>query len=409
MIVGENIRGGLSEIWGHKLRSALTLIGIVLGTFSINAMFSIVAGVRASIAGVFATVGLDTAVFVAPQEVPRDERTAWALASKGLTVEDSNALRDQLPAALVSPVSSFMREIEHDGKRSQVTFQAVSEDYLAIRNLTVEKGRGITWGDQIGQTPVAVIGHKVSTDLFGAEDPVGKEIPVGSLRFKVVGLLKQAKLPPGFQGGGLDFEGNTVYVPITTAKAYVLGPKPGIFLSMKATDGDFMRLAQDSRTVLARRHRNSPDFEVENVGESILKEKSEVDHMLGNFNIVLGCIAGAALIVGGIGILSLMLIAVNERLFEIGTRKAVGATDGEILLQFLVESATLSTLGAIIGTILAVIATKLLGHNFPTGLAISASGLLLAGFFAIGIGVGFGLYPAWLASRLDPVEALRAA
>ena len=147
---------------------------------------------------------------------------------------------------------------------------------------------------------------------------------------------------------------------------------------MKATDGDFTRLATDSRTLLARRHRNSPDFEVENVGESILKEKTEVDHMLGNFNIVLGCIAGAALIVGGIGILSLMLIAVNERLFEIGTRKAVGATDGEIMLQFLVESATLSSLGALIGTILAVIATKLMAHNFPMGLAISTGGLALA-------------------------------
>ncbi len=409
MIIGENIRNGMSEIWGHKLRSGLTLIGIVLGTFSINAMFSIVAGVRTAISGVFATVGLDTAVFVSPKQVSRDERTAWALASKGLTAADADAMRDGIDSTLASAVGSFSREIEHGGKRSQVTFQAVNEDYLAIRNLSIEKGRALTRADMIGQTPVAVIGRKVAKDLFDAEDPVGKEIPVGNLRFTVVGLLKQAKLPPGFQGGGIDFEGNTVYLPITTAQSYILGRTPPLFLSLKATDGDFMRLASESKTLLSRRHRNSPDFEVENVGEQILKEKTEVDKMLGNFNIVLGCIAGSALIVGGIGILSLMLIAVNERLFEIGTRKAVGATDGEILLQFLVESATLSTVGAIIGTLLAVLATSLLSSKFPTGLAVSMGGLALAGFFAVGIGIGFGLYPAWLASRLDPVEALRAA
>ncbi|HVO31991.1 MAG TPA: ABC transporter permease, partial [bacterium] len=312
----------------------------------------------------------------------------------------------------VSPVYMTMRDVEHGGKHSQVTLEGVNEDFLALRNMHLGEGRGITRADVLGTSPAAVIGVKIAEDLFQGEDPIGKEIPVGNVRFRVVGLLKKPKLPPGMHAGGggvLDFEGNTVYIPISTASAYLAGPKPPIFLSLRADDGDFTRVAHDTRNLIARRHRNAPDFDVDNVGEEMLKEKGDVDKMLGNFNVVLGCIAGAALIVGGIGILSLMLIAVNERLFEIGTRKAVGATDGEILVQFLVESATLSGLGAILGTILAVIAVSFLSSKFPMGLAVSKGGLLLAGSFAVGIGVGFGLYPAWLASRMDPVEALRSA
>jgi putative ABC transport system permease protein len=181
-------------------------------------------------------------------------------------------------------------------------------------------------------------------------------------------------------------------------------------LAVKTRPGiDFHDVADDTVALLRKRHHGAKDYSVENVAEEILREKEDIDKMLGHFNVVLGCIAGSALLVGGIGILSVMLIAVSERLFEIGIRKAVGASDGEILLQFLVEASTLSGVGAVVGTLLAVGVVQLLSSKFPWGLAISMGGLSLAAFFAIGIGLGFGLYPAWLASRMDPVEALRAA
>ena len=414
MVVGENIRGGFTEIWGHKLRSALTLVGIVLGTFSINCMFSIVQGIRDTIGGVFETIALDGAIFISPRQLERGERDAWNLSSSGITYADVDAVRASLrETALVSPMGEAGRMIEHDGKRTLVQVEAVNEDFFTIRGFKIKEGRRLLLSDMIGSLPVAVIGVDVAKDLFGVESPLGKEIPLDGLRFQVIGVLEKPALPPGMGGGGgmgNFFGQNTVFIPITTARLYLLGPEALVGIALKSPPGgDFVQMADDAEMLLVGRHRGVRDIEVENVAEDMLREKDEVDKMLGNFNVVLGSIAGSALLVGGIGILSLMLIAVNERLFEIGIRKAVGATDSEILVQFLVESTTLSSLGAVAGTVLAVVVVQLMSSQFPFGLSVSAGGLSLAAFFAVSTGLGFGLYPAWLASRKDPVESLRAA
>jgi putative ABC transport system permease protein len=413
VVIGENIRGGFIEIWGHKLRSALTLVGIVLGTFSINCMFSIVQGIRDTIGNVFETIALDGAIFISPRQLERGERDAWNLSSSGITYADVEAVRTSLvDRALVSPMGQTGRIIEHDGKRSTVEVLAVNEDYFTIRNFNIKDGRALLPSDMIGGLPVAVLGSDVARDLFGAESPVGKEIPLDGLRFQVIGILEAPSLPPGMGGGGMGnfFGQNTMFIPISTARLYLLGPEAMVGIALKAPPGgDFVQMADDAEMLLVGRHRGVRDIEVENVAEDMLREKDEVDKMLGNFNVVLGSIAGSALLVGGIGILSLMLIAVNERLFEIGIRKAVGATDSEILVQFLVESTTLSSFGAGVGTILAVVVVQLLSSQFPFGLSVSAGGLSLAAFFAVSTGLGFGLYPAFLASRKDPVESLRAA
>ncbi len=413
MVFGENLRGGLSEIWGHKLRSALTLTGIVLGTFSINAMFSIVQGVRNAISGVFETIGLDGSAFITPRGLERDERTAWNRASRGLSVEDAEAVAHLLgEEALVSPNATTMREVVRGTTRSWVQIEAVNETYFDVRNFDVDRGRLLVPADVEGSNPVAVLGYEVARDLFPNEEAVGKELPIEGLRFRVVGVLAKPDLPPGMHGGpgGGFFGASTVYVPISTARQYLVGPRPVVTMAIKAKrKGTMGAIVSRAENLLSNRHRNVPDFEVENVDEQMLREREEIDKMLLNFNIVLGSIAGTALLVGGIGILSLMLIAVNERLFEIGIRKAVGARDGEVMVQFLIESSTLTGIGAVVGTLLAVAAVKLLSSQFPFGLAVSVGGASLAAFFALATGIGFGLYPAWLASRLEPVDALRAA
>jgi putative ABC transport system permease protein len=413
MSVGENVRSALSEIWGHKLRSALTLVGVVLGVFSINCMFSIIQGVRGGISGLFSELGFDGMVFISGKPLDRDQRTAWNMASSatGITIADADAIRAALDGrAMVSAVTQVQAEVPHGAVRSTVKFEAGNEDYLTIRNFPVEKGRGITRADVLVSSPVAVIGPQVAHDLFAGEDPLGKQIPLRGIRYTVIGVLKKKERPQGMGGGGDMFEGNTVYIPITTARDYVYGKQLQVYLAIKTLPtANFQDVADGAETLLAARHRGAPDFEVENIAEEILQEKKDIDKMLSNFNIVLGCIAGTALLVGGIGILSVMLIAVSERLFEIGIRKAVGATDGEILFQFLVEASTLSAVGAVIGTGIALFFIQMLSSKFPWGLAVSTGGLGLAAFFAVGIGLGFGLYPAWLASRMDPVESLRAS
>lgn len=413
MMIGENIRSGLTEIWGHKLRSGLTLIGIWAGTLSINCMFSLVQGIRDTIGGVFETIALDGAIFISPRQLERGERDAWNLSSTGISYADVDAVRASLKdQALVSPMGTTARMIEHDGKRSTVEVEAVNEDFFEIRNFKIKEGRRLLLSDMLGAVPVAVLGPDVAKDLFGAESPIGKEVPLDGLRFQVIGVLEKPALPPGMGGGGMGnfFGQNTVFIPITTAKLYLLGPEALVGIALKSPPGgDFAQMADDAEMLLVGRHRGVRDIEVENVAEDMLREKDEVDKMLGNFNVVLGSIAGSALLVGGIGILSLMLIAVSERLFEIGIRKAVGATDVEILVQFLVESTTLSVVGAAAGTATAIAFVQVLDPFFPFGLSVSLAGLSLAAFFAVSTGLGFGLYPAWLASRKDPVESLRAA
>ena len=413
MVLGENIRGGLTEIWGHKLRSALTLVGIVLGTFSINCMFSLVQGIRVTIASVFDTIALDGAVFISPRQLERGERDAWNLSSTGITYGDVDAVRAKLEGrAQVSPWGTLVRFVEKGPTRVMVEVNAVNEDYFAIRNFNIREGRLLLPSDMLAGTPVAVIGADLAKDLFGKTSAIGKEIPLDGLRFRVVGVLEKPELPPGMGGGmmGNFFGSSSLFVPISTARLYLLGPEAVMGMAVKVRESeDFGRIADEAEMLLVGRHRGVRDVQVENVAEDMLREKEEVDKMLANFNVVLGSIAGSALLVGGIGILSLMLIAVHERLFEIGIRKAVGATDGEILVQFLVESATLSAVGAGFGTAAAVVAVGALGSFFPFGLSVSPGGLSLAAFFALGTGLGFGLYPAWLASRKDPVESLRAA
>lgn len=407
----ENVRSGLAEIWAHKMRSALTLTGIVLGVLSVNAMFSLVGGIQSAISQGFDAVGLEGVVFVSPRRVPAEERTAFTSASPGLTPDDAAAINEAIAGVIAVPLTQSRLQIDvGGGERVNVQVTGTHGEFLEMRNLKIERGRSLVPADVAGETPVAVIGRKVARDVFGTRDPIGQRFPAADLRWVVVGLLEQMQLPPGVHMGGLDTEGNTVYIPASTARRYLTGLRApvGLAIYIENTD-DLDRLMSEVEAVLFRRHRGVEDFEIQNVAEELLKAKDEIKKMLGNFNTVLGCIAGAALLVGGIGILSVMLIAIQERLFEIGIRKAVGAQEREIFLQFLVESVVLSAVGALVGSGTAWVFVKALGSQFPTGLDLSMGGLALSYSFAMVIGVGFGLYPAWLASRKEPVEALAAS
>lgn len=407
----DNIRSGFGEIWAHKMRSALTLTGIILGVLSINVMFSLVGGVRGAINEAFQAVGLEGVVFVSPRRIPKNERTALTSASKGITVDDVDAINASIDGVTAVALTQFNRQVDVGGGE-QVTVQIMGTGgaFLDMRNLSVVRGRTLVPADEDGETPVAVLGGKVARDIFGVRDPLGQMFPVGNLRFLVVGLLEHQSLPPGVHMGGLDTEGNTVYIPANTARRYMVGMQTPVGLAVYVQDiSKLPEKVDEIEALLYRRHRGVEDFEVENVAEELLRGRKEVEEMLGNFNIVLGCIAGTALLVGGIGILSIMLIAIQERLFEIGIRKAVGARDMEILVQFLVESVVLSGVGAAVGSAAAWGIVAVAGKFVPTGLDLSLGGLSLSYSFAMIVGVGFGLYPAWIASRKEPVEALRAS
>jgi putative ABC transport system permease protein len=255
-----------------------------------------------------------------------------------------------------------------------------------------------------------VLGYRLSRRLFGTEDAVGKTVAIGGRSFLVIGVGK--KLGNTFVDDDEfieEMEGVTV--PLATLRKFYSGPdEPLAFLAVKTKDIDHLD-ALKAETVASLRiaHRGAQDFRVQNIAEQMLRERKAVTEVLMNWRIVLGSIAGISLIVGGIGLLSVLLISIGERLYEIGLRKALGATDTEIFVQFLSESIILSVIGGLVGAAGGILITKAASGFFPSGLPVRVSGLLLAIGIAVALGILYGIYPALKASRMEPVEAIRSA
>jgi len=409
MVFTENLRCGLGEIRAHKLRSFLTLIGVILGVLSVNLMFSLVGGIQEMITVVFDELGLEGLIFIS-HERP-DSPVPWPrlLAGRMLTLDDVDYLAG-LPDldGLVVPVVTFEREAEVDGERFNVKFEGVGEELPTARKLEIGAGRFLARADMLDSNLVCVVGHKLSEEIFEGQEPLGKEIVVGGERLTVVGVLAKPDFKnANVHAGNIDIFGEVCYLPVTTAMHRFMGSRRVHYLMVKIFDEDRLGSALDEiKAALRHRRRGVEDFRTHDVGESILESRNMIDEMLRNWNIVLGTIAGVSLLIGGIGILSVMLISINERLFAIGIRKACGATDIQIFGQFLVESMVLSLVGGLIGSGAAVGILKVLAPQFKYGLVVSLGGLALGLFFALATGAAFGTWPAWRASRLQPVEAL---
>ena len=254
-----------------------------------------------------------------------------------------------------------------------------------------------------------MIGKTLKEDVFGNEEALGREILIRGVRFRIVGVLRSLGNNQ-VNDDEMERDNSKVYIPLTTA-AEALHRRP---TRCRPTPSRW-RTPTSSRTARRRprrccaaSHRGISDFKVENIGEEILRVRKEVDKLIANWTVVLASIAGISLLVGGIGIFSVMQISISERVYEIGLRKSIGATDGAIFGQFLIESVSLSLVGGLLGSALGYGITLLAGQAFEDGLAVSPAGLVLAAGFAIVIGLSAGVYPALRASRLTPVDAIRA-
>ncbi len=399
-----------SEIFAHKLRSTLTLVGIVLGTTSLVVMVSVIGGAAESIKAGFADLGFDGVMFAVPQK-PEDriERKKQGY-SRGLRSSDVaviNAGKELIESA--APLAATRDRVRMNGRDFNVAIEGVTPEYGAIRGRGAATGRYFISADVESNATVAVIGQQIAKDAFGTESPLGREILIRGTRFEIVGVIRSL-------GNGqvndqeMQRDNLKIYVPITTLQKQFSGSNAVEAIVFKVPDEQALTHGEtEANALLKRAHRGITDFRVQNIGEEIVRVRKEVDVIIANWTIVLASIAGISLLVGGIGIFSLMQIAISERLFEIGLRKATGATDGAIFLQFLVESVSLSVVGGTLGVILGSGITMLAGQAFEDGLSISPLGLGLSAAFAIIIGLSAGLFPALRASRLTPVEAIRGA
>jgi putative ABC transport system permease protein len=273
-------------------------------------------------------------------------------------------------------------------------------------------GREITWTDVEKSARVAVLGQLIKEDLFGDANAVGEDVLIGSQKFRIVGVLRMKEFSQMFGGGEQNQDHERVYIPATTCVHYLTGSKNVDYFAIRIRKGSNIGEAYDNiHRVLLREHRQVEDFQIENVAAQIAEAIEGVEEITRTWNMILSSIATVALLVGGIGLLSVLIISVNERLREIGVRKAVGAEDSAIFQQFIVESVTISLVGGLVGVGLGAGLCELItfgaaqmGQDMV--IPVSMPGVALGMSFAVAVGFLFGLYPAFKASRLDPIEAI---
>src|SRR5574337_1024074 len=403
-----NVRIALRALKINRLRSALTMLGIIIGVAAVIAMMAVGSGATAQIQEQIRSIGSNVLIVLSGSTTSGGIRLGHG-SLLTLTEEDAKAIALECPAVALaaSSVRGTAQAIFGNTNWSTV-IQGVTPEYLQIRDFTVQSGRPFTWQDVDGATKVALVGHTVVENLFGGTDPVGQIIRIKKVPFTVLGVLA----PKGQSAWGQD-QDDVVMIPLSTAKKKVLGVSQANARSVgaimvQARGPMLMKEAEEQVVALLRqRHRLQPeqdnDFTVRNLTEVFAAQEQSARVMA----ILLGAIASVSLVVGGIGIMNIMLVSVTERTREIGLRLAVGAKARDILTQFLVEAVTLSLIGGLIGIALGLGASILVSYLAQWSTLISGGAVIMAFAFSALVGIGFGYYPARKAAFLDPIEALR--
>ncbi|MGC8917411.1 MAG: ABC transporter permease [Thermoanaerobaculum sp.] len=406
--LSESVRSALVEVWTHKLRSVLTLTGITLGTAAMVVLMTLMAGVRVAVWEGIRGLGFDGVMFVSSQAPRSLLGQKKAFQSRGLSIRDAGVLnKGGESLAAVAAVRFSEQLVQAGGVSKRVRVYAVTPSYAVVHDRHVAKGRFFHDGDEENARRVAVLGADLAETLFGHDDPVGRTVKVGGTPFQVVGV--EERLGNRFANSSWtrrEMEG--ILIPLAAFRAYLAGGASVNLITVRTDRKDDLPAVKAQIEHLIRRaHNGVDDFEVENVADEMLRAEREVRVLLRNWTIVLAAIAGISLLVGGVGIYSVLRISLAERLYEIGLRKAIGASDQAILAQVLVESTFLSLLGGLTGVGLGFVVTRLASSAFESGLPLSPPGLAFAFAFAVAVGFFAGLWPARQAARLTPVEAMR--
>ena len=408
MKVWAAVRMALASLRVNKLRTALTMLGIVIGVAAVIAMVSVGAGAQERIAEQIRSMGSNLIVVFPGAQTSGGIR--YGLGSQQtLTEEDARAIALEVTAAEVAAPSVRGSAQTIFGNLNWSTIiQGVTPDYIEAREWGITSGRMLSPQDVDGAAKVAVLGDTVWHSLFGDTDPVGETIRIKKVPFTVVGILE----PKGQSAFGQD-QDDLILIPLSTAKKKVLGtnrsnPRSVGQISVRVRDASLMEEAEEQiRAILRQRHRLQPgqddDFQVRVLAEMFAAQEESARIM----TMLLAAIASVSLMVGGIGIMNIMLVSVTERTREIGLRMAIGARGRDILAQFLVEAVTLSAVGGVIGVGIGILTSVVIANfaEWSTDVSLRSVGMAFA--FAGTVGVFFGFYPARKASRLDPIEALR--
>ncbi len=401
-----SLRIALRALRVNKMRSALTMLGIVIGVSAVIAMIAVGSGAKARIAEQIASMGSNLLIVLSGSSTSGGMR--WGSGTvPTLTVDDAKAIVSEIPSVrYVAPNLAGVAQVVYGNQNWSTVVNGTTPEVLDIREWPVASGRSFTQQDVDGAAKVCLLGQTVTDNLFGGIDPVGQVIRIKMVPFTVVGVLSSKG-----QTTYVTDQDDTIFVPLTTAQKRLFGMQfPGMVrqIVVQAKGPEVMKEAENQINALLRqRHRiqsnQDNDFTVRNLTELMSSQEQSANVM----SLLLGAIASISLIVGGIGIMNIMLVSVTERTREIGIRIAVGAKSNDILLQFLIESLVLSLIGGTLGIAIGIGGTYILSSFTQWPTLLSAQAILLAFLFAGSVGVFFGFYPARKASLLDPIDALR--
>jgi macrolide transport system ATP-binding/permease protein len=393
------LKVGIKSLVANKLRTFLAMLGIVIGVGAVIAMLALGAGAQKQVLDRFASMGTNLLIVTPAQ---RGFGGVVTGSQQTLKVDDALAIaKDIEGVSVVAPGVSTNAQLKYFEKNSRSTVFGTSASYFTLRDMQMERGRPFTEAEAERMSRVAVVGPNIVRDVFGGNDPVGENLKINGINFKVIGLSKP-------KGEGFGSPDDRVFIPYTTAMQQVIGVNYLREIDIQTqSEAELADVQEAVRQLMRTRHRVQPgvedDVQITNMDE-IRKNASEVTDI---FKWLLGGIAAISLLVGGIGIMNIMLVTVTERTREIGIRKAIGAKEGHILLQFLIESVIVSGLGGLFGLALGVGLAQLIPKFGPFAAVIEAQSAIMAIAVAAGVGIFFGLYPAWKAAKLDPIEALR--
>ena len=394
----------------NKLRSALTMLGIIIGVAAVIIMIAVGSGARAQVEAQIRSLGANLMMVFSASPSFTGARSA-AGSTHTISEDDAYAIARELPdvVAGAAPALRGSGQIVAGNSNWSTSFYGVTPEYFDVREWGLAEGRFFEAAEINGAAKVVILGKTVATNLFGDMSPIDEVIRIRTVPLTVIGLLAEKGQSPG--GSDLD---DVVLMPITTARNRVLGAtalaksRSVGSIQIKIREGADSKLAEERvRELLRQRHRLQPgqddDFTLRNLTE-ILQTREESSRVMA---LLLASVASVSLLVGGIGIMNIMLVSVTERTREIGLRRAVGARSGDILRQFLIEAVTLALIGGLIGVLLGSGGAQLIGHYAGWPIALSASATTLAVSFAAAIGIFFGYYPARKAAHMSPIEALR--
>lgn len=401
----ESGKMAVKTLTANKLRTSLTMLGMVIGNASVIAMIGIGQGAQRLASEQFESLGPNV-LFVSPGSSQARQRTTNL--PRTLVWDDAKAIASQVPSVEgVAAQRQAQLPLTYGGRNRSSLITGTTPEFLSVRDFNVAKGRFLTNLDVERNNRVAVLGAQVATDFFAGKDPIGQQIRIRNVSFEVIGIMQSKG---SFLGSNQD---DAVYVPLTTTASVLTGRTSpyGLdvsIISISAKNEASVSAAEFQITNLLRlRHKiiNEDDFTVQ-TQKDILRI---VGTITGGLTAMLAAIAGVSLLVGGIGIMNIMLVSVSERTQEIGLRKAIGAAENDILVQFMIEAVLLSAAGGVIGTAVGVGGILLVGALSPLSASVSPVAIALAVSVSGSIGLIFGVIPARQAAKLDPIVALRSA